>query len=67
MMLAIVKVLPVPVAPSMVWRAQALLEAADELLDGAGLVAGGLEVGDELEAARGTVGGWFAHAFKYTG
>ena len=58
---------------------QALLEAADELLNGARLVAGGGKVGDELETL-GAVGGvarvlgagavlhgWVAHAFQYTG
>ena len=46
---AAVKVLPVPVAPSSAWNALAVAEALDELLDGLRLVAGRLELADELE------------------
>ena len=41
---AAVNVLPVPVAPSSVWQRPAVAEAFDELGDGLGLIAGGLEL-----------------------
>ncbi len=44
-----VKVLPVPVAPSRTWCLAPFADTLDQLLDGLRLVAGGLEGCDELE------------------
>ena len=42
---AMVKVLPVPVAPSSTWSLVAFLDAIHQLADGFRLVAGGFEGG----------------------
>ncbi len=44
-----VKVLPVPVAPSRVWKRSPLFQAVDKFGDGLGLVAHRLEVGLEFK------------------
>ena len=49
MTLATVKVLPVPVAPSSVWTGRPWSEPVDELVDGLRLVAGRLEIADQLK------------------
>ena len=52
MILAIVSVLPVPVAPSSVWWWRPRAEPVGQPLDRLRLVAGGLEVGDEIEVGH---------------
>ena len=52
MVSAIVNVLPVPVAPSSTWWRRPRDEAVGQALDGLGLVAGGLEGGDESEVGH---------------
>ena len=57
-LLATVKVLPEPVTPSSTWSRSCALMPFDQLGDGGGLVALGLELRDDLEgdAAIGFLG-----------